>query len=69
LDDKSHKRADRVTRDDFVEKALAGDGGPLARFPVQRAYKELDVAKKILETGNGSGVRREGRNKTALRIT
>jgi hypothetical protein len=67
LDDKSHRRADRASRDGFVEKALAGAGIPLARFPVQRSYKEQDIAKKILETGRRTG--ENGGPKPAFRIT
>jgi len=67
LDDKSHRRADRATRDGFVEKALAGAGVPLARFPVQRAYKEQEITKKILETGRKSDG--EGGNGAAFRFT
>lgn len=47
LDDKSHQRADRVKRDGFLEKALAGAGVPLERFPVTREYKAADLAAKI----------------------
>lgn len=53
LDDKSHKRADRAKRDQFVDKALAGAGIPMCRFAVQREYKEQDIARKISERLEG----------------
>lgn len=38
LDDRSHQRADRQERDDFVEHVFAAAQLPLARLPVRRAY-------------------------------
>jgi hypothetical protein len=47
LDDKSHARADRATRDGLVERAMKGAGVPLARFPVRRDYRAADIVKTI----------------------
>ena len=38
LDDRSHRRTDRVTRDAFVNKAFAAADVPLIRVPVRREY-------------------------------
>jgi len=44
LDDKSHQRSDRRTRDEFVENVYAAAKLQLVRFPVRRSYStsELD---------------------------
>ncbi|MBC7876702.1 MAG: DUF2726 domain-containing protein [Anaerolineales bacterium] len=44
LDDSSHQRADRIQRDEFVEKVLATAKIPIARVPVKQSYnaKELN---------------------------
>jgi hypothetical protein len=52
LDDSSHQRADRIERDQFVEKVLAVSKVPLVRVPVRQAYdpKELSAMfKKALQ--------------------
>ena len=38
LDDKSHKKTQRIDRDNFVEKATEAAGIPLLRIPCQRSY-------------------------------
>lgn len=43
LDDKSHKRAQRVDRDHFLEKAAEAAGVPLLRIPCQRSYSTQEV--------------------------
>jgi hypothetical protein len=49
LDDKSHERADRRQRDDFVEGVFAAAGLPLLRVRVQRGYQPLELVS-MLET-------------------
>ena len=49
LDDKSHKRKDRVERDKFVDSALSVAEVPIVRFPAQSAYTIDFVKSKILE--------------------
>jgi hypothetical protein len=48
LDDSSHAREDRQTRDALVEKVFEAAGLPLLRFPVQRAYTVSDIASRLL---------------------
>jgi hypothetical protein len=45
LDDKSHRRPDRIERDIFVEAVLASAKIPLVRIPVSQSYdpKELGL--------------------------
>lgn len=43
LDDGSHKRADRQTRDVFLERACAAAGVQLLRFPARASYALSDV--------------------------
>lgn len=43
LDDASHQRADRVQRDEFVERVFVQVGLPLLRFPAQRDYNLREV--------------------------
>nr|VFK66037.1 MAG: Protein of unknown function (DUF2726) [Candidatus Kentron sp. UNK]VFK71711.1 MAG: Protein of unknown function (DUF2726) [Candidatus Kentron sp. UNK] len=50
LDDRSHARADRRTRDIFVDRALAAARVPLFRFPVRRAYSVEDIRDRIFGT-------------------
>ena len=38
LDDKSHKRSDRQSRDEFVQHVFDAAGLPLVRIPVHRGY-------------------------------
>ncbi len=53
LDDKSHQRADRQTRDAFVEQVFAAAKLPLVRVPVRATYATLElemVLRPYLET-------------------
>jgi len=50
LDDKSHAKAKRQTRDEFVNQALAAAGVPLFRFPAKRAYSVQDIQNSIFQT-------------------
>lgn len=47
LDDKSHKKTQRLERDDFVEKATEAAGIPLLRIPCQRSYSAQEVSSLI----------------------
>lgn len=47
LDDKSHKRSDRKTRDDFVEMVFRAAQMPLLRVPAQRAYSSVELASLL----------------------
>ncbi len=49
LDDKTHSRPDRVTRDRFVNQALADAGLPLLRIDVQEGYDAGVLRKSIDE--------------------
>lgn len=48
LDDSSHQRASRKSRDAFLEKACATAGLPLARFPAKSGYVVAEVRAEIL---------------------
>lgn len=47
LDDSSHKKADRIERDRFVEEVFKAAGLPLIRFQNQRNYSLEEVADKL----------------------
>lgn len=47
LDDASHKRSDRQTRDAFVNDVFHVANLPLLRFPVQRSYNRDEIINKI----------------------
>jgi hypothetical protein len=47
LDDSSHRRGDRQTRDAFVDAAMAAAALPLIRIAAKRAYKKSDIATAI----------------------
>jgi hypothetical protein len=47
LDDKSHQRADRQQRDEFVERVFSAAGLPLARVPVQYSYNTGQLAHSL----------------------
>jgi hypothetical protein len=47
LDDSSHKRQDRVTRDDFVKAAIASAGIPIINQPCKQAYAMEEVAAAV----------------------
>jgi very-short-patch-repair endonuclease len=48
LDDASHQRADRATRDAFLEEALEASKLPLLRVPVASSY-DRDALRKTIE--------------------
>jgi hypothetical protein len=47
LDDASHRRADRVERDQFVDKVFESAGLPLARFPARSGYDPKALAAHL----------------------
>jgi hypothetical protein len=49
LDDKSHAKTNRQTRDDFVNQALAAAGVPFFRFPAKRSYSVQDIQSQIFQ--------------------
>jgi len=49
LDDGSHKKSERKTRDDFLEKALTAASIPSIRFTAQASYNLQEVRSRIAE--------------------
>jgi hypothetical protein len=49
LDDSSHKKGERKTRDDFFEKALNASSVPFIRFAARTSYNIQEVRTKIAE--------------------
>ncbi len=47
LDDRSHQRADRIERDQFVDAVFAAAELPLLRFPVRSSYSPHDIRRAI----------------------
>jgi hypothetical protein len=47
LDDASHRRKDRVERDEFVDKALSTAGIPIVHFAVCKGYSVQDISAKL----------------------
>jgi hypothetical protein len=47
LDDKSHLRKDRATRDVFVDEALKSAGIQVIRFAAKAGYSAKDIADKL----------------------
>ena len=47
LDDRSHQRADRIARDEFVNAAFESAGIPLLRVPVQSKYHSREIRELI----------------------
>ena len=47
LDDKSHDRATRQGRDEFVDQALQAAGVPIFHFSVKRSYAVAEVQKVL----------------------
>ena len=50
LDDRSHQRADRVERDEFVNDAFKAAGLPLLRVKVQEDYDGKELKASIAKT-------------------
>lgn len=49
LDDKSHSKAKRQTRDEFVNQALSAAGVSLFRFQAKRTYSVQDIQRQIFQ--------------------
>jgi len=47
LDDSSHKRNDRIARDQFLNKAMEEAGVPLLRFQTRSSYTTDQIAQKL----------------------
>lgn len=47
LDDRSHQRADRIERDQFVNLAFESAGLPLLRVPTQKEYDPAEIRQLI----------------------
>lgn len=47
LDDRSHSRADRSQRDEFIERVFAQSGLPLLRFPARRTYNRREIEGQL----------------------
>ena len=47
LDDRSHERADRIQRDQFVNSAFQDAEVPLLRIPTQKSYDPADLRRLI----------------------
>jgi hypothetical protein len=45
--DASHRRTDRVNRDEFLDRAMSAAGVPLLRFPASRQYDVASLAQNI----------------------
>ncbi|NMB60193.1 MAG: DUF2726 domain-containing protein [Chloroflexi bacterium] len=70
LDDKSHNRQDRISRDDFVEDLFETAGLPLVRIPVRPTYNtnELGVLFKtaLLKTQTSAPARPASNSSTQV---
>ncbi len=47
LDDKSHQKQSRQTRDELVDQALTGAGVPIFRFPARASYSEQEIRNRL----------------------
>jgi hypothetical protein len=59
LDDKSHQRADRQERDDFVNHVFAAAKLPLIHVPVQHQYSQSELRNKFAAYVSGKQVQVE----------
>ena len=53
LDDRSHRRADRIERDEFVDRVFAAAGVPLLRVPAAAKYDvklRQEIASRVEDT-------------------
>jgi predicted RNA-binding Zn-ribbon protein involved in translation (DUF1610 family) len=48
LDDSSHQRADRASRDEFVNRVFQDAGLPLLRFPVKPSYPIQEIRSSVM---------------------
>src|SRR2546423_13714243 len=49
LDDRSHRRPDRIERDAFVDQVFSDSGLPLVHVPVQHSYDSRAIASLIAQ--------------------
>lgn len=56
LDDKSHQRADRQERDDFVNHVFAAASLPLMHISVQRGYSQSELKTKLSACLSGAQI-------------
>lgn len=49
LDDQSHVKTERASRDEFVDRALAGARIPIARFSAKKGYVVQEVRAQLAE--------------------
>lgn len=72
LDDRSHERADRRTRDEFVDAALESAGVPLLRVRVVRRYDPetlLDpIAPALRRAGRAASAPSDNRSRDRCRV-
>lgn len=47
LDDGTHRRRDRKTRDDFLNRVMASAGIPIVRYPVRHSYTPAHINNSI----------------------
>ncbi len=59
LDDKSHQRADRQERDDFVNHVFEAAQFPLLHVSVQRGYSQTELKSKISSYLSGKPIENE----------
>jgi uncharacterized protein DUF2726/topoisomerase-like DNA binding C4 zinc finger protein len=59
LDDKSHQRADRQERDDFVNHVFQAARLPLMHVSVQRSYTQSELKSKISAYLSGNQIKNE----------
>jgi predicted RNA-binding Zn-ribbon protein involved in translation (DUF1610 family) len=59
LDDKSHQRADRQERDDFVNHVFEAANLPLVHVSVQRGYSQSELKSKISAYLSGKQINNE----------
>lgn len=59
LDDKSHQRADRQERDDFVNNVFEAAKLPLMHVSVQRSYSQSELKSKLSAFLSGRPIRNE----------
>jgi predicted RNA-binding Zn-ribbon protein involved in translation (DUF1610 family) len=53
LDDASHRRPDRIERDEFVDQVFTTGGLPLLHVPVQRAYSAQELKNLLRQVFAG----------------
>lgn len=68
LDDATHARPDRQTRDAFVQKVFEAAGLPLLRFPAQRAYNRSEISSQLSQFLAGEAVQSPPQNPAPPRL-